>query len=57
MTWVCATSRKETRNNSYDSDGVLVWSTIHFYDDQGNYLGMEEYDGEGNLIQSYLNEG
>lgn len=57
MTWVCATSRKETRNNSYDNDGVLMWSTIYFYDDQGNYLGMEEYDGEGNLIQSYLNEG
>ena len=34
-----------------------MWSTIYFYDDQGNYLGMEEYDGEGNLIQSYLNEG
>lgn len=57
MTWVCATSRKETRNNSYDNDGVLVWSTIQYYDDQGNYLGYEEYDGDSNLIQSYLNEG
>lgn len=34
-----------------------MWSTIYFYDDQGNYLGMEEYDGDSNLIQSYLNEG
>ena len=57
MTRVCATSRKATRNNDYDNDGVLKRSTIHFYDDQGNYLGMEEYDGDGNLIQSYLNEG
>ena len=34
----------------------MTWSHISRFDDQGNYIGYDEYDGEGNRIQSTVNE-
>ena len=42
------------RNNFYDKDGVLTSSSLYLIDSQGNYLGYEGYDGQGNLIYSTI---
>lgn len=41
---------------SYNADGTMWSRNVTRYDDEGNYLGYDEYDGAGNLIQSTVNE-
>ena len=40
-----------------DRDGTLIWRHVYRYDDQGNRLGYDAYDGKGNLTYSTVNEG
>ena len=45
------------RYSRYGADKTLEEAQINRYDDQGNYLGYNVYDGLGNLIRSTVNEG
>ena len=40
----------------YSANGSPGTHHINYYDDAGNYLGYDEYDGEGNLIFSTVTE-
>lgn len=36
----------------FGSEGELEWKSVSIYDDQGNYLGYDDYGGNGELIIS-----
>ena len=40
----------------YSSDGTMNWCEVYHYDEMGNCLGFDEYDGAGKLIRSTVNE-
>ena len=41
----------------YNADETMNWCVVYHYDDEGKYMGRDEYDGAGNLLRSIINEG
>ena len=41
----------------YDENGERSWYTVYLYDEQGNYLGYEEHDGDGTLAGTIMQNG
>ena len=41
----------------YDENGERRWYHVYLYDEQGNYLGFEKYDGDGTLARTIMQNG
>ena len=47
---------KRAASYNYNGDGTLVLKTVYVYDEKGQQIGEEVYDGAGDLIRSTVKE-